>query len=123
MTEINELTVVAVTADGFVQATQEADGYFVDGLELGDRLLVLTANSRYEFTLTNPAERQAIMQETKRFPEGALCTISGATFGGSMLQQGSVKVGMLLEFYVDEHRWVTSPVESLWVEADIAIRA
>ncbi len=114
----NDSEILAVTASSFIGATQQADGFVVGEIELGDKLILLTENSRYEFIITNPEERSAIVQDANRFPEGALCTIMGATLGGNMLQLGSVKVGMRLEFYVENQRYITSWVENLWIEVE-----
>ena len=49
------------------------------------------------------------------FPVNTRVTIAGATFGGSMLQLGVVRIGCCLEIHADGYRVTTTRVRAIAV--------
>jgi hypothetical protein len=65
--------------------------------------------------MLDPESGRALIQGGQYFVEPVEATVSGSTFGGSMLKAGWLGVGLRMEIYYEGKRTVTSPVQELWV--------
>jgi len=89
-------------------------GVWLKDLEPGVRLLVRTKNTTY-FIEMGEERTLEIWGNQKYCPEPTKCTISGSTWGGSMIKVGFIGRGMRLEFYTNNHpeRIVTSEIQEI----------
>jgi hypothetical protein len=93
----------------------------LDGVELKtlapfDTICVRTRNSNYRIFLLEPTKGWALVEGGRRFVEPVEATVSGSTFGGSMLKMGWIGMGLRMEIYSNGKRILTSPVQSFRVE-------
>jgi hypothetical protein len=87
-----------------------------------DTIRVRTCSSDYEIFLFEPESGRALVVGGKYFAEPMEATVSGSTFGGSMLKMGWLGVGLRMELNVNGRRIVTSPVQELRVKRQLLIR-
>jgi hypothetical protein len=102
--------------DGVTEISPLLESVALMALEACDTIHVRTRNSDYEITLLDPKSGRALVRGGECFAEPVEATVSGSTFGGSMLKAGWLGVGLRMEIYVNGQRTVTSPVQSLSVE-------
>ena len=93
----------------------------LDGVELKtlaplDTICVRTRNSNYRIFLLEPMKGRALVEGGRRFVEPVEATVSGSTFGGSVLRMGWIGMGLRIEIYSNGKRIVTLPVQSFRVE-------
>jgi hypothetical protein len=93
-----------------------------DGLNLGelsalDRISVRTHYSTYEIVVVSPISGEVLVRGGQFFPEFAPARLAGASLGTSMLKMRSMYVGFRIEFALDDHVIITSPVRTLAVKA------
>ena len=93
-----------------------------DGLNLGelsalDCISVRTHYSTYEIVVVSPISGEILVRGGQFFPEFAPARLAGASLGSSMLKMRSVYVGFRIEFALDDHVIITSPVRTLAVKA------
>lgn len=92
----------------------EADGgLWLENVPVGKQVLIQTENTLY--TLEHPSEDGWLISGHPKYcPTPASCSISGSTWGGSMLKMGFVGVGMHLEFHVEGFsRLTTSQIKTV----------
>jgi hypothetical protein len=92
------------------------EGVTLIELEAYDMIHARTRNSDYEIFLLDPKSGLALVRGGECFAEPVEATVSGSTFGGSMLKLGWLGVGFRMEIFVNGDRAVTSPIQSLRVE-------
>jgi hypothetical protein len=92
------------------------DGVVLKTLGTVDTICVRTRNSNYRIFLLEPTEGRALVEGGRRFVEPVEATVSGSTFGGSVLKMGWIGMGLRIEIYSNGKRIVTSPVQSFHVE-------
>jgi hypothetical protein len=87
-----------------------------------DTIRVRTCNSDYEIFLFEPQSGRALVVGGKHFAEPMEATVSGSTFGGSMLKMGWLGVGLRMELNINGRCIVTSPIQELHVKHQSLIR-
>jgi len=115
MQGLNENPVKAAlfSVDPLTQETADGYGVSVDSLEPGEILTVQTRNTRYDFTIVDPAKRIATVQGGSVFPEPTEVVIKGSTAGGCAIKLGWIGVGLFLEMIAGPRRITTSRVQSV----------
>ena len=84
-------------------------------LNVSDRICVRTRNSSYRLTLLDPEAGRVLIEGGRFFDKPVEGTVLGALFGG-FLKLHWIGVGLALEIHADGSPFVTSPVQSLYVE-------
>ncbi len=87
-------------------------------LNVSDTICVRTHNSNYRLTLLDPEAGRVLIEGGRFFAEPVEATVLGALFGG-FLKLRWIGVGLALEIRADGSSFVTSPVQSLYVEREI----
>ena len=87
-------------------------------LNVYDQICVRTRNSSYRLTLLDPEAGRVLIEGGRFFAEPVEATVLGALFGG-FLKLRWIGVGLPLEIRVDGCPFITSPVQSLYVEREI----
>jgi hypothetical protein len=90
-------------------------GLFLKNLSAGDRFDVHTQNSVYRVEVTDPQKNRVKIKGGNHLPEETDATISGSTWGGSMLKMGFVGMGMRLEVWHDGRVLRTSTIKDIAV--------
>ncbi len=103
--------------DGFIDEVTRPHGVELAELDPFTTLLVRTENSFYRITVTNPRKTEVLVQGGQFFPESTPACLSGSSFGGSCLKLGWVGIGLRMEFHYDGGLILTSPVQSIAVQA------
>jgi hypothetical protein len=87
----------------------------LDIRDLGPRvtLLVGTSHSRYNVTPVQAGDSLVIISGGRFFPEPTEVRLAGSTFGGSLLRQGWIGIGMCLEIHSATGPVLTSRVRSI----------
>jgi len=107
--------------DGFTEMSSSLEGIAVQKLAAFDTIYVHTANGDYRLFLLDPEERHVMVEDGRLFVEPVEMSLSGSTFGGSMLKMGWIGVGLQMEFYAHGNR-ITSPVVlSVRVDRELTI--
>jgi hypothetical protein len=88
-------------------------GISVDDLSALERLIVTTANSRYEIVLLAPEKAEVLVRGGAFFPVFTAARLAGSSLGGSFLKLRSVHVGFRLELGTDRGFIITSPVRTV----------
>jgi hypothetical protein len=101
------------------ELSDELDGLTLQTLRPCDRIHVRTCNSDYDIFLIEPESGRALVRGGKFFTQPVEATISGSTFGGSMLRVGWLCEGLQMEFNANGRSIVTSPVQEMRVERGI----
>jgi hypothetical protein len=104
------------TLDGVTEISPALEGVILKTLAVCDTIQARTRNSDYEIFMLDPASGRALVRGGKYFAEPMEATVCGSTFGGCMLKLGWLGIGLRMEFYANDQRTVTSPVQSLRVE-------
>jgi len=102
--------------DEVTEISDELEGVMLETLRPCDTIHVRTRNSDYEVFLLDPEAGRALVKGGKYFAEPMEATVSGSTFGGSMLKMGWLGVGLRMEIYFNGKCVATSPVQELRVE-------
>jgi hypothetical protein len=89
------------------------DGIQVDQLNDLESIIAETANSIYEITVLRASTGDVLVRGGKLFPERTRAQIIGASWGGPTVKLSGIYTGMNVEFRLDNHRVVTSPVQSI----------
>ncbi len=105
-----------LTLDGVIEISDELEGVTLETLKPCDTIHVRTRNSDYEVFLLDPESGRSLVRGGKYFAEPMEATVSGSTFGGSMLRLGWLGVGLRMEICVNGKCVATSPVQELRVE-------
>ena len=104
------------TLDGVTEISPALEGVILGMLGACDTIHVRTRNNDYEIFLLDPKSGRALVRGGEYFTEPVEATVSGSTFGGSMLKSGWIGVGLRMEIYANCRRTVTSPVQSLHID-------
>jgi hypothetical protein len=101
------------TAAGFVNDATGCQGF--DIRDLGPRvtLVVGTSHSRYDVTPVQSGDSRVVICGGRFFPQPTEARLAGSTFGGSLLRQGWIGIGMCLEIHSATGPFVTSRVRSI----------
>jgi hypothetical protein len=102
--------------DDTIGLSEELEGITVETLKPCDTIHVRTCNSDYEVFLLEPESGRALVKGGEYFTEPVEATVSGSTFGGSMLKLGWLCEGLQMELCAGGQRIVTSPVQNLRIE-------
>ena len=86
-------------------------------LSVSDRISVRTRNSTYRLTLLDPEAGRVLIEGGRFFAEPVEAIVHGAIFGG-FLKLHWIGVGLALEIHAGGYPFVTSPVQSLYVERE-----
>ena len=106
------------TLDAFVEAVEKNGGVSLKEIGEGRTLVVETQNSTYTINIIEPLTGKVTVHGGKSFPEQEECTLSGSTFGGSMLKMNWIGLGMNMEFHRGEKGvTTTSPVHKISIVA------
>ncbi|MCI0391440.1 MAG: hypothetical protein MOB07_22085 [Acidobacteria bacterium] len=105
-----------LTLDGVTEISDELEGVMLGTLRPCDTIHVRTRNSDYEVFLLDPESGRSLVRGGKYFAEPMEATVSGSTFGGSMLKMGWLGVGLRMELGVNGKVIATSPVQELRIE-------
>jgi hypothetical protein len=108
------------TLDETIEISDELEGVTLQTLKPSDTIRVRTCNSDYEIFLLEPESGRALIKGGEYFAQPLEVTVSGSTFGGSMLKLGWLCEGFQMEFNANGRRIVTSPVQELRVEYQAA---
>ena len=108
---------------GFRDETKGQRGVDVLGLEPYTRLTVRTRNTEYVMVVLNPSESKVVIQGGSLFPKPVQTKLRGATYGGSMLKESWIGLGMRMEINSDDGPVVTSPVRSVQAEDESGAHA
>jgi hypothetical protein len=106
------------TSDETIEMSDGLEGVTLQTLKPCDTIHVRTYNSDYHIFLLEPESGRALVRGGKYFSQPVEATVSGSTFGGSMLKVGWLCEGFQMEFNAAGQRIVTSPVQELRVECD-----
>ena len=101
------------TADGFANDATGSQGIDIRDLEPRVTLVVGTSHSRYNVTPVQAGDSRVIISGGRLFPEPTEARLAGSTFGGSLLKQGWIGIGMCLEIHRASGAVVTSRVRSI----------
>ena len=104
------------TLDDTIGLSEELEGMTIKTLKPCDTIHVRTCNSEYEVFLLEPESGLALVKGGEFFTEPMQATVSGSTFGGSMLKSGWLCEGLQMELCAGGRRIVTSPVQELRIE-------
>jgi hypothetical protein len=104
------------TLDETIGLSEELEGIMVETLKPCDTIHVRTCNSDYEVFLLEPESGRALVKGGEYFTEPVEATVSGSSFGGSMLKLGWLCEGLPMELIAGGQRIVTSPVQDLHIE-------
>lgn len=96
-------------------AREWSDGVQVDELTPLDQVVIETRNSRYEVTILNPQDGEALVRGGRFFPEFTRAQIAGCSLGGSFLKVRGIYRGFSVELLRDGETIVTSTVRSVSV--------
>ena len=91
------------------------DGLRIDDLSALDRLTVETRHSTYEIVIVSPATAEVLVRGGAFFPTFTSAQLAGCSLGGSFLKMRSAHVGFCLEFALEAHVIITSPVRTIAV--------
>jgi hypothetical protein len=105
-----------LTLDWVTEISDELEGVTLEKLKPCNTIHARTRNSDYEIFLLDPESGRALVKGGKYFAEPVEATVSGSSFGGSMLKMGWLGVGLGMEFNANGQYVMTSPVEELRVE-------
>jgi hypothetical protein len=93
-----------------IMQSERDGGLYLRDVKDGETFLVKTQNSTY--TIKRVSENKYLISGNWNYcPTPTEASISGSTWGGSMLKIGYVGVGMHLEFYTDRGRITTSAIQ------------
>ncbi|MBO0799714.1 MAG: hypothetical protein J2P31_12910 [Blastocatellia bacterium] len=104
------------TLDEVLEFGEELEGVTLETLSPCDIIHVRTCNSDYEIFLLDPESGRALVKGGKLFALPMEVTVSGSTFGGSMLKLGWLCEGLPMELNANGQRILTSPVQNLRIE-------
>ena len=105
------------TLEGATEISAGLKGVTLAALGTWDMIHAQTNNSDYEIILLNPGTGRALVRGGKYFAVPTEVTLNGSTFGGCMLKMGWVGIGLRMEIHAGGRCLITTPVESLRVEA------
>jgi hypothetical protein len=106
-----------------VGISDELEGLTLGTLKPCDMIYVRTLNSDYEIFLLDPERGRVLVNGGKYIAGPMEATVSGSTFGGSMLKVGWLCEGLRMELIVNGQSIVTSPVQKLRVKHVASLRA
>lgn len=88
-------------------------GVWLKDLAIGKKLQVQTKNTQY--LIEKVGEKEYLISGNQKYcPEPVKATITGSTFGGSILKCGFIGRDMHLEFYVPGHEY--SPITTTSIQ-------
>jgi hypothetical protein len=106
--------------DETIEISDELEGVTLQTLKPCDIIHVRTCNSDYDIFLLEPESGRALVRGGRYFAQPVEATVSGSTFGGSMLKLGWLCEGFQIEFNANGWQIVTTPVQELRVEYQAA---
>ena len=86
-------------AGSFANDASRCQGLDIRDLEPRVALVVGTSHSRYNVTPVRTGDSRVIISGGRLFPEPTEARLAGSTFGGSLLKQGWIGIGMCLEIH------------------------
>ena len=101
------------TAAGFVNEAGGSQGLDIRDLGPGVTLVVGTSHSRYNVTPVRAGDSRVVISGGRFFPEPIEARLAGSTFGGILLKQGWIGIGLCLEIHSTIGPVVTSRVRSI----------
>jgi len=101
--------------DSLEGINEALEGVTLKMLAAGETIHVRTQNNDYRILLLDPETSRALVQGGPFFAEPTEATVSGSTFGGSMIKLGWIGPGLCMEISAHGHLITTSPVASLHV--------
>ena len=93
------------------------DGLNLNEISALDRIEVRTHYSTYEIVVVSPTSAEVLVRGGQFFPEFMPARLAGASLGTSMLKMRCIYVGFRIEFALDDHVIITSPVRTLAVKS------
>ncbi len=109
------------TLDGFAEELAKLGGVDPSLLDPLSQIRVTTERTTYRITVIDPGTSRVLLQDPKFFPLPLQAQLSGSSFGGSLLKQQWIGIGMRMELYCEEGHILTAPVVSVEVEEDTEI--
>ena len=104
----------------FDEVVKQTRGIFIKDVPATTILEVRTLNSTYTMVVVDSFEKKVKVRGGQFIPELTDAILSGSTFGGCMLKEGWIGIGMSLEIFIPgrELPWLTtSAVQTISVVA------
>lgn len=103
------------TLEGAITAAANVPGVSLNELACGAQVRVQTQNSTYQVLICDPFRRRAVILGGRFFQVPTSASVSGSTFGGSLLKHGWIGLGMRLEVQCCGTTIMTSPVQDIGI--------
>lgn len=116
-----DLVPSACTLDGFTEALERMGGFDPSSLDPLSEMVVTTESTTYRITLIDPVTSRILVQDGKFFPIAFEAQLCGSSFGGSLLKQHWIGIGMRMELHCEQGHIVTTPVVSVELVEETAI--
>jgi hypothetical protein len=105
--------------EGLIELGCSLQGIKLSTLNPFDTILVRTVNSEYRVFMLDP-KTGSVLLEGGKITEPVEATVLGSSFGGSVLRNGWIGVGLRIEALAKEKYLRTSPVQAVCVEHEIS---
>lgn len=105
----------------FGEIVERTRGVFIKDVPANTILQIDAADAVFTIVVVDPAERKIKVQGSQYLPELTDAILTGSTFGGCMLKQGWIGIGMFLEILIPSRelpRITTSVVKTISIVTD-----
>ena len=102
----------------FAEIVERTRGLFIKDIPAGTVLQIDAADEVFTVLVVDPAQKMIRVRGSQFLPELTDAILSGSTFGGCMLKEGWLGIGMFLEFFLPDRqlpRLTTSMVQKISV--------